>query len=299
MARSGSRGEASPGARAAGAQAPGYEERGAVGFLHFAFLNGAMSTEQCRRLQAAVKQARTRPTRVLVLLGGPDFWSNGIQLNVIEAASNPADESWLNINAMNDVVHEILTIEDKLVVSALQGSAGAGGVILGLAADQIWARPGVIANPHYRGMGGLYGSEYWTYLLPRRVGSRRALALTTELEPVGAQEACAIGLFDEVFGDSRDSFPLEVAARAAALAASADYATTLARKVAERHRDEARKPLAAYRREELARMHENFSGPDRSYHEARKRFVYKLCAVDCAVTPFPATAPLREVLRTA
>ena len=26
-------------------------------------------------------------------------------------------------------------------------------------------------NPYYRHMGGLYGSEYWTYLLPRRVGA--------------------------------------------------------------------------------------------------------------------------------
>jgi putative two-component system hydrogenase maturation factor HypX/HoxX len=276
-----------------------YEERGAVGFLHFAFLNGAMSTDQCRRLRAAIRQARTRPTRVLVLLGGPDFWSNGIHLNVIEAAPSAADESWYNINAMNDVVQELLTIEDKLVVSALQGSAGAGGVILALAADQVWARPGVVANPHYQGMGGLYGSEYWTYLLPRRVGSRRAQALTTALQPVGAEEAQAIGLFDEVFGDSRATFPAEVAARAAALAARADYAATLAAKVAARQRDEARKPLAAYRREELARMYENFYGPDPAYHEARKRFVYKLAAPESAPMPFPATAARREALQTA
>ncbi len=150
-----------------------YEERGAVGSLHFAFPGGAMSTAQCRRLRAAVRQARARPTRVLVLLGGPEYWSNGIHLHAIEAAASPADESWRNINAMNDLVLELLTIEDKLVVAALQGNAGAGGVILALAADCVWARPGVVLNPHYRGLGGLYGSEYWTYLLPRRVGGRR------------------------------------------------------------------------------------------------------------------------------
>jgi putative two-component system hydrogenase maturation factor HypX/HoxX len=37
----------------------------------------------------------------------------------------------------------------------------------------VWARRGVVLNPHYKNMGNLYGSEYWSYLLPRRVGSGR------------------------------------------------------------------------------------------------------------------------------
>ena len=64
----------------------------------------------------------------------------------------------------------------------------------------------------------------------------------------------------------------------------------LEEKRARRARDEARKPLAEYRDEELARSRECFFGSDRSYHEARARFVYKLGA-PCAVTPpVPATA---------
>ena len=54
----------------------------------------------------------------------------------------------------------------------MQGNAGAGGVFLALAADQVWARHGVVLNPHYKNMGNLYGSEYWTYLLPRRAEGR-------------------------------------------------------------------------------------------------------------------------------
>jgi putative two-component system protein, hydrogenase maturation factor HypX/HoxX len=41
-------------------------------------------------------------------------------------------------------------------------------------------------------------------------------------------------------------------------------------------RPAVRRPLAAYRADELARSHECFFGPDRSYHEARHRFVHKL-----------------------
>jgi methylenetetrahydrofolate dehydrogenase (NADP+) / methenyltetrahydrofolate cyclohydrolase len=42
-----------------------------------------------------------------------------------------------------------------------------------------------------------------------------------------------------------------------------------------RKHDEARKPLQAYRHEELQQMWLNFFGVDRSYHLTRKNFVYK------------------------
>ena len=70
-----------------------YTEHDAVGYLSFEFYNGAMSTDQCHRLRYAFLYARSRPTRVIVLLGGIDFWSNGIDLNTIEASADPAMES--------------------------------------------------------------------------------------------------------------------------------------------------------------------------------------------------------------
>ena len=85
-----------------------YEEVNQVGYLHFDFHNGAMSTEQCQRLLELYRLALKRPTKVIVLMGGTDFWSNGIHLNIIEAADRPADESWRNINAIDDVVYEII-----------------------------------------------------------------------------------------------------------------------------------------------------------------------------------------------
>jgi putative two-component system protein, hydrogenase maturation factor HypX/HoxX len=80
-------------------------------------------------------------------MGGSDFWSNGIDLNVIEAAQNPGDESWSNINALNDLIREIILTESHVVLSAMQGNAAAGGVMLALAADQVYARHGVVLNP--------------------------------------------------------------------------------------------------------------------------------------------------------
>ncbi len=183
-----------------------YEERHAAGYLHFDFYNGAMSTDQCQRLREAFLLIRQRPTKVIALMGGTDFWSNGIHLNMIEAADDPAHESWRNIQAMNDLVRELITTESHLVISALQGNAGAGGVMLALATDFVYARKGIVLNPHYKGMGNLYGSEYWTYLLPKRVGREKARELTEALLPISSRTAQQIGLLDDAFEEDAASF---------------------------------------------------------------------------------------------
>jgi putative two-component system hydrogenase maturation factor HypX/HoxX len=253
-----------------------YEEAGDVGVLHFAFHNGAMSTAQCQRLLAALRHAKARPTKVLVLAGGEDFWSNGIHLNAIEASGRPADASWENINAIDDVAREIVLTPDRLTVAALAGNAGAGGVFLALAADHVWARNGVLLNPHYKSMGNLYGSEYWTYLLPRRVAPEAARTLMHDRLPVSAAQAAALGLVDAHFGADHGSFLAEVAARAQALAADPAFEQALQARNRRRAADEAAKPLAAYRAEELAHMKLNFYGFDPSYHVARHHFVAKV-----------------------
>ena len=183
-----------------------YCQEGEVGRLRFSFPGGAMSTAHCRRLLAAYRFALSRPTSVLVLGGARDFFSNGIHLNVIEAATDPAEESWANINAMDDLVEAVLCTTDRLVVAALGGNAAAGGVMLALAADEVWCRAGAVLNPHYRLMG-LYGSEYWTYTLPRRVGGEVAERLMREAAPVSAAAALGLGLADRLVSASPEGFP--------------------------------------------------------------------------------------------
>ena len=252
-----------------------YEECGAVGYLHFDFYNGALSTAQCERLRTAYAQARRRPTRVIVLMGGPDFWCNGMHLHCIEAAESPADASWANINLIDDLARDILMTDTHLTIAALQGNAAAGGVFLALAADGVLARSGIVLNPHYRNMGNLYGSEYWTYLLPRRVGAEQAQAIMGRRLPLGAPEARALGLIDDHAGPDTATFHALVAAQAVGLATNDRFTQILAEKGARRERDEQARPLADYRTDELARMRMNFYGFDPSYHIARHRFVYR------------------------
>ncbi|MFE1915843.1 enoyl-CoA hydratase-related protein [Streptomyces anandii] len=252
-----------------------YRQRGDVGFLTFSFPGGAMSTGQCRRLLAAYRYALTRPTSVLVLGGTRDFFSNGIHLNVIEAAPDPAAESWSNLNAIDDVVEAVLRTTDRLVVAALGGNAAAGGIMLALAADEVWCRTGAVLNPHYRRMG-LYGSEYWTHSLPRRVGAVTAERLTTEALPVSARTAAGLGLVDRLVPVPAADFTAEVDRLATELAGAPDLGRRIEAKAAARERDEAVRPLAACREAELARMRAIFSDPDAPYHALRSAFVRKV-----------------------
>jgi putative two-component system protein, hydrogenase maturation factor HypX/HoxX len=251
-----------------------YVEEHGVGRLFFDFHNGAMSTDQCYRLRDAFLFARSQPTRVIELRGGTDFFSNGIHLNVIEAATDPALESWRNINAIDDLVLEILNTMSHLVIAGICGNAGAGGAMLALAADYVYAREGVVLNPHYKGMG-LYGSEYWTYTLPRRVGAEQAVAITEGCRPMGTDEAKAIGFIDDRFGSDAASFGQILAQRSKQLSRRREFWHLVRNKHERRIADERAKPLARYRAEELTRMRENFYGPDMAYHAARQRFVYK------------------------
>ncbi len=252
-----------------------YTEEDQVGYLSFDFYNGAMSTSQCTRLRDAFLHARSRPTRVIVLLGGADFWSNGIDLNAIEACADPAAESWRNINAIDDLIFEILNTMSHFVIAGLRGNAGAGGAMLALAADHVYARSGVVLNPHYRSMGDLYGSEYWTYTLPRRVGQRRALELTLSCRPIGTRAARNMGFLDDAFGEDTGAFEAELRERARRLARDPEFPVMLREKHERRLDDEYVKPLAAYRAKELEQMRVNFFGPDLAYHEAPRRFVFK------------------------
>jgi putative two-component system protein, hydrogenase maturation factor HypX/HoxX len=251
-----------------------YRESGGVGYLEFCFPGGAMSTGQCRRLLAAYRHAQARPVKVIVLGGPRDFFANGIHLNVIQAADDPAEESWRNINAIDDLVHAILTTTGKLTVAALAGNAAAGGVMLALAADQVWCRAGAVLNPHYRLMG-LHGSEYWTYTLPRRVGAEEAARLTQACLPVSPASAARSGLVDQVIAGDPASYRAQVAALAEQVARSPGYPARLAAKASRLAAAEKQRPLAAYRAEELAAMRRNFSGPGEPYAQLRRAFVYK------------------------
>jgi putative two-component system hydrogenase maturation factor HypX/HoxX len=125
-------------------------------------------------------------------------------------------------------------------------------------------------------MGNLYGSEYWTYVLPRRMPDEaRARAVMQGRLPLAAREARALGIVDAVIAPDARDFEHAARTRAAELAAHNGWPERVRAKAAQRDADEARRPLAAYRDHELQRMRRNFFGFDPSYHVARDHFVHR------------------------
>lgn len=241
-----------------------------VCFVHFDFYNGAMSTSQCQRLVSVLQKVEEDDfCKVIVLMGGHDMFSNGIHLNVIEAAEDPAQESWKNINAINDVVRCIFTSK-KITLSALRGNAGAGGAMMALASDVAFAREGVVLNPHYKQMK-LYGSEYHTYFLPKRVGQEKAIELLSNAEPILASEAAEIGFLDGCVGDNAKEFERWINEQASYLARPSSqkhYVQEKNRKASK----EVLEKIEGCRSSELEIMARNFQDPE--YHQARVNFVY-------------------------
>ncbi|MCX4026454.1 hydrogenase maturation protein [Endozoicomonas sp. SM1973] len=252
-----------------------YEEDAQVGYLHFNFYNGAMSTGQCYRLLKAYREALERPTQVLVLMGGTDFWANGINLNTIEASPEPGLEAWENLKQINDLVEAILTTENKLTIAALKENAAAGGVMLALACDKVLIREGVILSPYYQHMG-LYGSEYWSFNLPRRVGEQQASKLMANCLPLLATEAVKVGLADEVLPSQPKGFLRSLHKVCEWYSHKKTVRQLILRKQQLLRLNQQLKPLKQYREEEEAKMWQCFMAPESAFHQARKQFVYKL-----------------------
>ena len=82
-------------------------------------------------------------------------------------------------------------------------------------------------------------------------------------------------MIDGHFGSSPPDFLAQAIDEARSLARE-NFEEQIAAKRRTREADEARKPLSAYRAEELERMKLNFFGFDSSYHVARHNFVRKV-----------------------
>ena len=262
-----------------------YRRSGAVGWLAFDFYNGAMAPGHCRRLLAGLRFALAQDTEVVVLRGGTDAFSNGVHLNVIEASPDPASAAWANIRAINEVCRELIMTTRQVVIAGYAGSAGAGGVMLGLGADLVAARDGIVLNPYYD--IGLYGSELHTFTLPRRVGPEQAHRLIEDKLPVSAAHARSIGLVDEVGPRHPDAYGDWLNALAER---ESDPRNARQRRQAKAKRLAAeRVPIEVYEARELAEMSRDMFGDRSGFAAARHAFVRKTRPVETPARLRPAS----------
>jgi len=256
-----------------------YYERDEIGYLGFNFHNGAMGAHQCVRLKYAFDHLKQSGIKVLVLMGGEEFFSNGIHLNIMEDSKKADEDGWSNIHSMNEVVKSILQCDEVLTVSSLHRNAGAGGVFLALASDYIVAREGVVLNPHYKTLG-LHGSEYWTYTLLHRVGGEMAQEVTSGCLPISAVHAEAIGLVDTVLSEDDETYLDELHRYCASLCEDEDrYYELLDAKRQKIHHTSFAEEIQRHREYELEQMYPSFYDPASDFNRLRKDFVYKLCPI--------------------
>jgi enoyl-CoA hydratase/carnithine racemase/methionyl-tRNA formyltransferase len=250
-------------------------------YLYFDFYNGAMATNQCSQLVEAMDyilacSTTTHPIQAVVLMGG-SYFSNGIALNVIEAASSPSTESWLNINRIDDVVHYLLhefPSRDILTIAGVRGNAAAGGCALATACDLVIAGSEVVLNPAYRAVG-LHGSEYHSLSYSGRCGIEKATDILRSMTPMSPFEARAIGLFDHVFPGTGNILEKRIRNHVAVVLKSGKPGRTIWRSKL----DTSPASLALARATELNEMSKDFySARSARYHSRRFNFVRKVKA---------------------
>jgi len=242
-----------------------------VAYLYFNFHNGAFSSDKCIKLKYAFEYIKEQ-VDVVVLMGGLDFFSNGIHLNILEDSKKNGEDGWSNINAMNDLVGAVLQADDVVTVASLEKNAGAGGVFLALACDVVVAKEGVVLNPHYKTLG-LSGSEYHTYTLPKRVGEQKAKELLERCLPISASKAKELGMIDEVFG--AEGYTKELEAYVQELFSEDELEDFLWEK--EECIEEEKEAMELCKRQELQTMHPEFWEENSPFHQLRYEFVYKIC----------------------
>ncbi len=244
-----------------------------IAYLYFNFHNGAFRAEQCMKLKYAFEYIKEQ-VKVVVLMGGEDFFSNGINLNILEDSNKNGEDGWSNINAINDLVRSIIFAENVITVASLHRNAGAGGVFLATACDFVVGAGDVVLNPHYKTLG-LSGSEYHTFTLPKRVGEDMAKRLLNECLPLNVKKAKEIGLVDEVLeGDYLQSLKQFCKK----LIEDEDkYQDFLWEK--EDFLMENENFIEQCKEEELKVMHSEFWDERSEFHKLRYEFVYKICPI--------------------
>ncbi|QOP43387.1 hydrogenase [Sulfurimonas sediminis] len=243
-----------------------------VAYLYFNFHNGAFSSDKCMKLKYAFEYIKEQ-VKIVVLMGGEDFFSNGIHLNILEDSKKNGEDGWSNINAMNDLVKSILFADEVITVASLSKNAGAGGVFLALACDYVVACNEVVLNPHYKTLG-LSGSEYHSYLLPKRTGKQMAEKILEECLPMNASQAREIGLVDKLFmlegyEQSLKNFCLDL------LFDEDAYEDFIWKKGD--YLQENKMMIEGCRKKEIEIMYPEFWEKESVFHTLRYEFVYKIC----------------------
>jgi 3-hydroxyacyl-CoA dehydrogenase len=171
-------------------------------------LSFALSAELCAAIEAAEADSAVR---AVVFTGANGIFSGGADINDFAAEHEPGPET----RTIRDAIAHV-EAGTKTYAAAIDGNALGGGLELALACDyRIATARAKVGLPEIK--LGLIPGAGGTQRLPRVVGAQDALQLMLKGETLGAAEAKAKGIVDEVVDD--DPVAGALAAIASAVAA--------------------------------------------------------------------------------
>jgi len=171
-----------------------YTQKGEVGIITLDRPKemNALSRSMCEELSGLIGDLGNNPdVAVVVLYGGPDVFSAGIDINELVTIEESEYREYFD-----SFINYYIQIYDfpKPMIAAVCGIAMGGGFNLALACDFIVASDtAIFAHPEIKfGLNPLFG-PLWA-----RIGTSRAKEITMTGEPLGAHEAERIGLVNRV-----------------------------------------------------------------------------------------------------
>lgn len=176
-------------------------------------LNAALHAD----LRTALDAAEADPAvRVVVLTGQGRAFSSGQDLteDLPRDAQGRVDLGPPLERDYNPLIQRLADYP-KVTVAALNGPAVGASMNIALACDIVVAARSAYLQEAFARIA-LVPDAGGTWILPRLVGLKRALALMLTAEPVGAEAAQAMGLVHAIYDDA--DFPAQVTSFAARLA---------------------------------------------------------------------------------
>jgi enoyl-CoA hydratase len=158
----------------------------------------ALNDQVTSELAAAAAAAATDEVRAVVIYGGEKVFAGGADIK------DMAEAGYAEMTARSARLHEAMNAIAGLakpVVAAITGYALGGGLEVALAADfRVAGETARLGQPEI--LLGVIPGAGGTQRLPRLIGPAKAKDLVFSGRMVGAAEALAIGLVDQVVPDS-------------------------------------------------------------------------------------------------
>jgi enoyl-CoA hydratase/carnithine racemase len=161
---------------------------------------------------AALRSAGADPAvRVVLVTGAGGNFCSGVDLSALaEVPDTPLARKQMLMSRVHRVALELQDV-DKPVIAVLQGVAVGAGLDMALLCDMRWAGSSIRLSEGYIKVG-LVPGDGGSWLLPRVVGTAKAMELLMTGDEVLAPQAEALGLVNALVADD------EVLAEATAFA---------------------------------------------------------------------------------